>query len=208
MEFLQLLKTVTGQKEFKIENAYFPGEKIESLLKLLKKHVVKIDVQASFLNAGNCPDLVIEYNGPSTGRAIFHGELYSSGEKKLQVKEKREAEKRAAQELKEAIRGMKKESERVRKMLNSSDGKKRFKPFKYEYLGHNEKTSLDACWVDFSTMRAIVCQLGPHNIGPAWYEVELSREASGAGKYSHYFFLPGGRHDSPVWVVENPSAGK
>ena len=186
MEFLQLLKTVTGQKEFKMENAYFPGEKIESLLKLLKKHVVKIDVQASFLNAGNCPDLVIEYNGPSTGRAIFHGEMFSSGEKKLQAQEKREAEKRAQREEKLAEKARKNESQRILKMSRE----KRFKAFKFNPTYRKRSTINDTCYVDLERKEVIHSAVSHH--GLTWHVAELSALPIDGRLY---FFEHGGPHD-------------
>lgn len=89
MELKQLLTMAQDNKELKLENSYFHGEKIESLLKSLKKHHVLIDLQASFLNQGNCPDLVISYSGPSEGKFIFHGQMYSRPEIKANEKENR-----------------------------------------------------------------------------------------------------------------------
>jgi hypothetical protein len=107
MELKTLLNLAAENKDLKIENAFFHGEKIEALLKTLKKHHVNIQVQTSFLNPGNCPDLVIEYTGPSVGRFVFHGQVYSRpelkmNEKKAKIKEKEneKAEKKRQKELK------------------------------------------------------------------------------------------------------------
>jgi len=107
MELKTLLSLAGENKDLKIENAFFHGEKVEALLKTLKKHNVIIQVQTSFLNPGNCPDLVIEYTGPSIGRFVFHGQVYSrpelkmnEKEAKIKEKENEKAEKKRQKELK------------------------------------------------------------------------------------------------------------
>ena len=107
MELKTLLTLAAENKDLKIENAFFHGEKVEALLKTLKKHNVIIQVQTSFLNPGNCPDLVIEYTGPSVGLFVFHGQVYSrpelkmnEKEAKIKGKENEKAEKKRQKELK------------------------------------------------------------------------------------------------------------
>lgn len=191
MEFSQLLKTVTDQNEVKLSGAYFPAGKIEALLKSLKKHTVKIDLQASFLNAGNCPDLVIEYSGPSTGHAIFHGALYSQSELKIQAKEKREAEKRAAREEKLAEKARKKESERVRKMTKE----KRFKLFEFDPTYRKRRPINDTCHVDLERKEVIHSVIGRG--GVSYHVAELSTLPDGR----LYFFEHGGPHDGYCILV-------
>lgn len=107
MELKTLLNLAAENKDLKLENAFFHGEKIEALLKTLKKHNVIIELQSSFLNLGNCPDLIIEYTGPSAGRFVFHGQVYSrpelkmnEKEEKIKEKESEKAEKKRQKELK------------------------------------------------------------------------------------------------------------
>lgn len=187
MELNTLLKLSSENQELKLENAYFHGEKIESLLKSLKKHVVLIQVQTSFLNQGNCPDLVIEYSGPSTGRFIFHGQLFSRPELKANEKEekiiKKEAEKRQKTEEKEQAKKWRENQKVLSSILKKNKALKCFNLEKgYCYL-----------YTDFQTIFIAKTFRGLE-------AVELSTESMNGEKY--FFTESSAVIQSPFWMKD------
>lgn len=119
MELKELLALSLKNQDLKLKDAYFHGEKIAALLKTLKKHVVSITFNYSFLNPANLPDLVIEYSGPSTGRFIFHGQLYSRPEIKANNKEQKIIQKERAKTEKVE---QKKKNKELKELKNTFDG--------------------------------------------------------------------------------------
>ncbi len=107
MGLKELYELSTESKELYIGGSYFHGDKVQALLKTLKKHFVEIEIQTSFLNKGNCPDLVINYSGPSVGRFVFHGQVFSRPEilsNARQVKEVKRLEEEGLKAQKKAKR--------------------------------------------------------------------------------------------------------
>lgn len=119
MELKELLKLSEDNKELRIKDCYFHGEKVASVLKSLKKHTVSITFNYNFLNPSNLPDLVIDFSGPSVGQVIFHGQLYSRSEIKANEKEQKIIQKDRAKI--EKIE-QKKRNKELKELKNSYDG--------------------------------------------------------------------------------------
>lgn len=169
-------------KELKIDDTFFHGEKILKLLKSLKNFELKIDLQRDLIT--NLWNIVINFTGDSEGCFIFLGQLYSREEIKLNEKREHEQKKQAEKIAKIEARAREKIEKIEQKRLREKN--KKLKQVKY--IGAKSWVN-NTVGVDFENKKVIYFSLstGLDKIGTGYHELDLNFDEV---SQKYYFFNP------------------